>query len=42
MKITAPDIRACRLPDGLPGPGSLRGGAGNRECVVYTLHTDDG
>lgn len=42
MQITALDIRACRLPDGLPGPASLRGGAGDMECVVYTLHTDDG
>ena len=42
MQITALDIRACRLPQGLPGPGSLRGGAGDMECVVYTLHTDGG
>jgi L-alanine-DL-glutamate epimerase-like enolase superfamily enzyme len=42
MRITALDIRACRLPQGLPGPGSLHGGAGDMECVVYTLHTDDG
>ena len=28
MRIAALDIRACRLPEGLPGPDSLRGGAG--------------
>lgn len=27
MQIAALDIRACRLPEGLAGPGSLRGGA---------------
>lgn len=42
MRISALDIRACQLPQGLPGPGSLRGGAGAMECVVYTLHTEDG
>jgi L-alanine-DL-glutamate epimerase-like enolase superfamily enzyme len=42
MQITALDIRACRLPRGLPGPGSLRGGAGEMECVVYTMHAEDG
>jgi L-alanine-DL-glutamate epimerase-like enolase superfamily enzyme len=42
MRISALDIRACRLPDGLPGPGSLRGGAGALEGVVYTMHTEDG
>jgi len=43
MQISALDIRACRLPDGLPGPGSLRGGAGDgMECVVYTMRTTDG
>jgi L-alanine-DL-glutamate epimerase-like enolase superfamily enzyme len=42
MRISALDIRACRLPQGLPGPGALRGGAGEMECVVYTLRTDDG
>lgn len=42
MQIAALDIRACRLPQGLPGPGSLRGGADGMECVVYTLHTTDG
>jgi L-alanine-DL-glutamate epimerase-like enolase superfamily enzyme len=42
MQITGLDIRACRLPQGLPGPDSLRGGASGMECVVYSLHTDDG
>ena len=42
MQITALSIRACRLPEGLPGPGSLRGGADGLECVVYTLQTDCG
>ena len=43
MQITALDIRACRLPQGLPGPSSLRGGAGDgMECLFYTLHADNG
>lgn len=42
MQITSVDIRACRLPQGLPDPGSLRGGAAEMECLVFTLHTDDG
>ena len=42
MLITALDIRACRLPQWLPGSGSLRGGASEMDCVVYTLHTEDG
>lgn len=42
MQITALDIRACRLPEGLLGPQSLRGGAGEMECVVYTMRTSDG
>lgn len=42
MRIAALDIRACRLPEGLPGPDSLRGGAGGMECLAYRLRTDDG
>jgi L-alanine-DL-glutamate epimerase-like enolase superfamily enzyme len=43
MQITALDFRACRLPEGLPGPGSLRDRTGDRmECVVYTMRTADG
>ncbi len=43
MQISALDIRACLLPAGLPGSGSLRDGTSDRmECVVYTMRTDDG
>lgn len=42
MRITALDIRACRLPEGLPGEGSLRGGAGALECLAYTVRAEHG
>jgi L-alanine-DL-glutamate epimerase-like enolase superfamily enzyme len=42
MRITSVDILACRLPEGLPGDGSLRGGAGALECLAYTLRTEEG
>ncbi len=42
MQITALDIRACAMPVGLPGPDSLRGGAGGMECVCYTMRTVSG
>lgn len=42
MRITALDIRACRLPEALPSQGSLRGGAGAMECLAYTMHCEDG
>ncbi|MEI2687291.1 MAG: hypothetical protein V9G14_14470 [Cypionkella sp.] len=43
MRISALDIRACQLPQGLPGRGRHCAAARRAmECLVYTLHTEDG